>query len=205
MGKKSSIGTKLHGGLSLATPILIERQNWRSIGIISRTETRFETGERKRERGERERETLRSIDGGATYGFAPDSPRFCFVAVFRPASVQNLLSAHRDTHRATALFSPVTAFCPSMNERERLFSPLESNESCDEAPVIVTKKPILSQSRVTGLETLDALEIVLPIPLVHRPCNRYSIFRLAAPRMLNTTIRYTRARVCIRFQKKRIP
>lgn len=40
-----------------------------------------------------------------------------------------------------------------MNERERLFSPLESNESCDEAPVIVTKKPILSQSRVTALET----------------------------------------------------
>lgn len=117
-----------------------------------------------------------------------------------------------------SLFPPVTV-CPSTRQRtgrsrERLFSP--SNRTCDEAPVIVTKKPILSpiprripnsQSRVTTLETRDAPRYP---PFTDR--KRYSIFRLAASRMLNTSYAvhvriYIYIRTYIRFQreKKRIP
>lgn len=64
----------------------------------------------------KERETLRSIDGGATYGFVPDSAHFCFVAVFRPASVQ---TPHTEIHTAPRpFFPPSRCVLPRGSERD---------------------------------------------------------------------------------------
>ena len=124
----------------------------------------------------------------------PDSARFCFVSVFRPAT--GVQTPHTEIHTAPRpFFLPLSVtVCPSTG-RSRYFHP--SNRTCDEAPVIVTKKPILSP-----------IPRRIPIPLVpisrhdsrdardiHRPCKRYSIFRLAASRMLNT--KATLLHVCI--------
>lgn len=161
---KNLAGTKLHewpvtlhSDLDRTSKLAVDR-NYLAHGntLLDRRE-----GEEKRGR-----ETLRSIDGGATYGFVPDSARFCFVAVFRPAT--GVQTPHTEMHTAPRpFFLPLSVtVCPSTG-RSRYFHP--SNRTCDEAPVIVTKKPILSPiprripnspcpnlaSRLSKLETLE--------------------------------------------------
>ena len=115
----------------------------------------------------------------------PDSAHFCFVAVFRPASVQ---TPHTEIH--TVPFSPRHGVSFHGSERDvrasAYFHP--RIERVTKHPSLSRRNPFCHRSpAVFQIPNLASRLSKLEISSVHRPCKRYSIFRLAASRMLNTS------------------